>query len=81
MPPHHAEVRVVHRNLRWEVRALGVTRPLIDWLCTKERAIDHAIDRAREVGAEVVLVENSEGGIEEILPAADRPSERRFVAA
>jgi hypothetical protein len=80
MPPHAAEVRVIHKNLRWEVKALGVTRPLIDWLCTKERAIEHALDRAREVGVGIVVVENSDGGIEELIPS-DRQSERRFVAA
>ena len=81
MPPH-VEVRVVHKNLRWEVRARGVARPLIDWLCTKERAIDHAIERARELDVDVVIVENCEGGIDELVPTvAARQSERRFVAA
>ncbi len=47
--PTSSEVRVVHRNLRWEVAVDGRTRRMIDWLCTKERAIDHAVERAREV--------------------------------
>ena len=81
MPPHAAEVRVIHRNLRWEVSARGVTRRLIDWLCTMERAIEHAIERAAEVDAVVVVVENAEGGIEELIPVAERRSERRIVAA
>jgi|GEM_PF-3000569 len=48
-PPKTLEIRVIPRNLRWEVSVNGVTRRLIDWLCTKERAIDHAIERAREL--------------------------------
>ena len=43
------EVRVVHRNRRWEVSVNGKTRPMIDWLCTKERAIELALERAAEV--------------------------------
>lgn len=50
MSPHRTiELRVVPRNLRWEISVNGVTRRLIDWLCTKERAIDHAFERAREL--------------------------------
>ena len=50
MSPHRTiELRVVPRNLRWEVSVNGVTRRLIDWLCTKERAIDHAFERASEL--------------------------------
>lgn len=45
------EVVVARRNLRWEVAVRGLTRPMIDWLCTKERAIQHAVERAHEMAA------------------------------
>ena len=62
--PEAIEVHVVPRNLRWEVRVNGVARPLVDWFCTKERAIDHAHDRARETDATVILVESSDWTVE-----------------
>jgi hypothetical protein len=34
------------RNLRWEVAHNGVTRRLVDWLFSRERAIDHALEIA-----------------------------------
>ncbi len=37
---------VRRRNLRWEVALDGVTRRMIDWLCTRERAIEHALEMA-----------------------------------
>lgn len=43
------EIHVVPRNLRWEVSVNGLCRRMIDWLCTKDRAIDHAVERAREL--------------------------------
>jgi hypothetical protein len=43
---HLIEVR--QRNLRWEVAVDGVTRRMIDWLCTRERALDHALDLAQQ---------------------------------
>jgi hypothetical protein len=64
-PPDHV-VRIRHRNLRWQVDVDGVTRPLVDWLCTRERAIEHALQRARElqgsVGSVRVRVVIEEGG-------------------
>jgi hypothetical protein len=76
MATKRIELRVVPRNLRWEVSVNGVTRRLIDWLCTKERAIDHAYERAREllrwerdVGA-VVIVERPDHTEEERLLVA-----------
>jgi hypothetical protein len=70
--PESIEIRVVPRNQRWEVSANGVTRRLIDWLCTKERAVEHAIQRARElrVRSAVVVVERADGSIEQRLVAA-----------
>ena len=43
------EIVVVKRNLRWEVSVRGCTRPMIDWLCTKERAVEHALELASEL--------------------------------
>lgn len=41
---------VIHfRNLRWEVAHDGVTRPMIDWLFSRERAIEHAFELADEL--------------------------------
>ena len=54
--PHPLEVEVVPRNRRWEVRVRGIARPLVDWFFTKERAIDHAYERAREVDARAIVV-------------------------
>ena len=65
--PHAIEVHVVHRNLRWEVRVNGVARPMVDWLCTKERAIDHAHVRASEVDAARIVVEGPEWSVEEVI--------------
>jgi hypothetical protein len=53
--------------MRWEVSVGGVTRRLIDWLCTKERAIEHALERAREVQAKSVVVAAPDGSIDEII--------------
>jgi hypothetical protein len=78
--PHSVEVRVVRRNLRWEVRVNGVARPMIDWLCTKDRAIDHAHERAREVDATAILVEASDWTVEEVIHV-DRPSGRYALVA
>jgi len=67
MPPHAVEVQVVRRNLRWEVRVNGVARPLIDWLCTKERAIEHAYERAGEADARVIVIEGADWTVEEAI--------------
>ncbi len=78
--PHSVEVQVVRRNLRWEVRVNGVARPLIDWLCTKERAIDHAHQRAREVDAKVIVLEGPDWSVEEVIHV-ERPSGRYALVA
>jgi hypothetical protein len=46
---------------------------MMDWLCTRERAIDHAHERAREVDARVIVVEGPDWTIDEIIHV-DRPS-------
>jgi Uncharacterized protein conserved in bacteria (DUF2188) len=66
--PEASEVLVVQRNQRWEVSVGGVTRRLIDWLCTKERAIEHALERAHEVQAKRLVIERGDGTIEAIIP-------------
>ena len=78
--PHAVEVRVVPRNLRWEVVADGVTRRMIDWLCTKERAIDHALERAKEFDAVAVVVEHVDGSVGEVIPIP-RPQTRHLRLA
>jgi hypothetical protein len=78
MPPRNTiELRVVPRNLRWEVSVNGVTRRLIDWLCTKERAIDHALERAREL----LRWESDEAQAIVIVERPDRTEEERMVVA
>ena len=78
--PHAVEVQVVRRNLRWEVRVNGIARRLIDWLCTKERAIEHACERAREVDAEVIVVEAADWTVEEVIHVERRPTRYALVA-
>jgi hypothetical protein len=78
--PETSEIRVVQRNLRWEVRAHGAARPMIDWLCTKERAVEHARERAHEVGAKYVVVEASDGRIDEVI-GVDAPFARYELVA
>ena len=58
---------VVPRNMRWEVSVGGVTRRLIDWLCTKDRAVEHALERAREVNAKSIVVETRDGRVDEVI--------------
>jgi hypothetical protein len=77
MSPHHViELRVVPRNLRWEVSVNGVTRRLIDWLCTKERAVDHALERAQEL-----LRWESSANAVVIIERPDHTEERRVTIA
>jgi hypothetical protein len=66
MPERNA-VLVIPRNRRWEVSVGGVTRRLIDWLCTKDRAIEHALERAREVQAKSVVIETCDGHVDQII--------------
>ena len=66
-------LRVTHRNLRWEVAHNGLIRPMIDWLCTRERAVDHAFEIAERLlaypGSERVLLVVE--GIEHVLTHDD----------
>jgi hypothetical protein len=78
--PYVAEVRVVYRNLRWEVRVNGTARPMIDWLCTKERAIEHAEERARESDAKLIVIEGVDWRVEEVIHV-ERPSSRYALVA
>ncbi len=68
LPP---QVRVVVRNGRWEVSTCGITRPLVDWRCTRERAIERAIECAREIDAKHVGVARLDGTIEDLIPITD----------
>ncbi len=73
-PPHEHLIVVKKKNLRWEVALDGITRPMIDWLHSRERAIAHALERAREValapasGGVRVVVEGP-GGFETSVAA------------
>ncbi len=64
---HCSVVRVVPRNQRWEVAANGVTRRMIDWLCTRERAIAHALELAEELhdGPVRIRIERTDGTVED----------------
>jgi hypothetical protein len=68
MPPQAAEVRVAYRNLRWEVRVNGFARPMVDWFCTADRALEHAMDRARDVDAALIIVEAFDRTVEAVIP-------------
>jgi hypothetical protein len=65
--PERNEILVVPRNMRWEVSVGGVTRRLVDWLCTKDRAVEHALEQARELHAKRVVVEKRDGSIDEVI--------------
>lgn len=78
--PRAVEVHVVPRNLRWEVRVNGVARRMIDWLCTKERAVEHALERAREIDAGVIVIEEADFGVEDVIHL-DRGSGRYALVA
>jgi len=53
---------------------------MIDWLCTKERAIEHAEERARESDAKVIVIEGVDWRVEEVIPF-ERPSSRYALVA
>ena len=73
-----SDVVVVPRNLRWEVSVAGITRPMVDWFATKDRAIDHALEVASERDRSEIVVETSDGAIEAVLTIdRDRNSARR----
>jgi hypothetical protein len=56
-------IRVIHRNLRWEVSIDGLTRPLEDWFFSEDRAVERALETARELDAPFVAVERSDGTV------------------
>ena len=70
-PTRTFALRVAPKNLRWEVSCNGVTRRMIDWLFSKERAVTHAFERGEELvalddDAEVVItVMRPDGSVEE----------------
>lgn len=65
---------VRRRHLRWEVALDGVTRRMIDWLCTRERALAHALEMARVLtsppaaAAVRVVVEDADGVARAFMP-------------
>jgi hypothetical protein len=74
---------VRRRGLRWEVARNGVVRRMIDWLCTRERGIEHALEMAGELLAAeprsrvLVAVEGFDGTLR-VLSSPERPSEPRI---
>jgi hypothetical protein len=65
--PERSEIVVAPRNQRWEVSVGGVTRRLVDWLCTKERAVEHALELAHEIHAKSVSIETWDGSVDEVI--------------
>jgi hypothetical protein len=75
-------ILVRRRNLRWEVALDGVTRRMIDWLCTRERALEHALEMAGALAsspasASVRVVVEGVGGAQQDV--AFEPSRLRVV--
>ncbi len=62
------DIVVIPRHRRWEVSVDGVTRPLVDWFATKERALDHAFEMAAETEATAVVVEDADGDVVAVHP-------------
>jgi hypothetical protein len=40
---------------------------MVDWFCTKERAIDHARERAIEIDASLIAVEGADWTVEDLI--------------
>ncbi len=85
IPRSEVELRVAPRNLRWEVSTNGVTRRLIDWLFSKERAVEHAYERAAELArggtdVPIVLVVERADGTEESRVVVHTPHGQKRVA-
>lgn len=60
--PNPSLIRVRPVDLHWEVLVEGAPRRMVDRLCTKERAIEHARAYLRE-GA-ILVVERRDGTVE-----------------
>lgn len=85
-PRTEVELRVVPRNLHWEVATNGVTRRLIDWLFSKERAVAHALELADELvkadaSLPIVLVVERADGTEEARTVVHAPPRRALRVA
>jgi hypothetical protein len=65
----NTSIRVVHRNLRWEVSVNGTTRPREDWFFSQGRAVTHALERASELGADMIRIESWDGTVESWVDA------------
>jgi len=80
LPPARARlarVCVVPRNQHWEVEVDGRARPMIDWLCTRERATEHALEQAAELlrgdhDGVVVVIKHSDHSVEDVLGVHER---------
>jgi hypothetical protein len=70
MPSTHTVIRVVPRDLAWVVIVDPDYERLIDRLCTKERAIEHALELAEQLTSKpgfrvTVRIEQRNGTFEE----------------
>ncbi|MGZ3422433.1 MAG: DUF2188 domain-containing protein [Polyangiales bacterium] len=70
MPSSHALIRVVPRDLAWVVIVDPAYERLIDRLCTKERAIEHALELAEQFATKqrchvTVRIERRDGSFED----------------
>jgi hypothetical protein len=81
IPSPSARIRVVPRNHRWEVEVEGHTRPMIDWLCTRERATEHAVEQAADLlrsdrGSVLIAIEHTDHSVEQMLRVRGGESRR-----
>jgi hypothetical protein len=53
---------------------------MIDWLCTKDRAIEHAEERVREVDARVIVIEAHDWSVETVIPVGRLSTRLALVA-
>lgn len=66
------EIRVVPRGPAWRVVSKAWHEERIDTLCTRDRAIEHARERAAEIrrsepGPVLIQIENPIGHVEAVL--------------
>jgi hypothetical protein len=87
-PSRRVEVRVIPRNQRWEVQVDGFVRPIVDWLATRERAVQYAFDQAidlvgRGMSHVVIAVMTEDGALDELVgkitPAEAQPEGCTFL--
>lgn len=58
---HEPLIEVIRRVLRWEVAIDGETETLLDWFFSRDRAITHALENGRVLGASRVRIRHPDG--------------------